>query len=280
MKMKIKRNLKGKLINELFELRDSRNEIESFTNNFLINFSYRHYFMSSLLEDYKDKKLENKTVLEVASSYYLSSLVTCWETYFRDVFVLVCDIDNKIQEKIKSILDEKQISLEEIKKQNISISEFMSKQYNFQDLKQITNALNFLFDMDFNNIADYVYTEFEKVHLFRNINFLIYWYKDKETFKKNVNETLNEIFRIRHRVTHDANYRFKIDSEFMTKADDCILMIPQYISGLICEKYNLDRLRARIEEDNMITISKEKEDEYVPYIVTIKDLNAKYYIED
>jgi hypothetical protein len=278
--MKIRKKLNEKLIKELSELRNSRNEIQNFTNNFLINLGYRHYFISRLLEDYKNKKLEDKTVLEVASSYYLSSLVTCWETYFRDIFVFICDIDTKIGEKIKSILDEKQISLEEIKKQNISIGEFMSKQYNFQDLNQITNALNFLFDEEFDNISEYVYTEIKKEHLFRNINFLIYWCKDKENFKKNVSETLNKIFEIRHRVTHDANYRFKINSELMTKADDCIIMIPQYISGIICEKYNLDRKMARIEDDNMLTLTNHKIQGYLPYIVTIKDLDAKYYIED
>lgn len=279
--MKIKKKLKEKLIKELLELRNSRNKIENFTNNFVLNFAYRHSFISKLLEGYKSKSLNDKITLEVASSYYLSSLVTCWETYFRDIFVFVCDIDVKIQDKIKLILEEKNILLDKIEEQNISIGEFMSKQYNFQDLSQLTEALNYIFDEEFDNISDYVYLAMNREDYFSNINFLMYWYyKDKENFGKNIDETIQKIFEIRHKVTHDANYRFKINSEFMTKVDDCMFLIPQFISQLICEKYNLERRMAKLDKDKNLIIGREKEEGAVPIIFTIKDLDAEYYIEE
>ncbi|OTW74499.1 hypothetical protein BK702_33855 [Bacillus thuringiensis serovar cameroun] len=60
-----------------------------------------------------------------------------------------------IYNRIHSFLQEKNIELDTIDAMDISVSEYMSKQFNFQDLTQTCEAFNLLFDRTEEQITDY-----------------------------------------------------------------------------------------------------------------------------
>ncbi|MEG2412554.1 MAG: hypothetical protein RSA29_18570 [Clostridium sp.] len=271
--------VKEKLSLEVLELRESRKSIYDFEMNLIKNFNQRHVFIKKILDDYNNKTITDKSILEIAASYHLSSLVTCWETFFRDVFVMICDTDNLIKKKIHLELETKPWILKGINDNNITIGDYMSKQFNFQNLQETIKALNFLFDNDYDNISDYVSLGISDKTVFGGANYILYWLQEEDTFSKNINETVIQAFEVRHKIIHDANYKFNIDSEFMTKVDHCFLIIPQCIAKYICKKYNIENATINVKNEIKRGPNGINED-YSPYIFTIRDLDSTFYIHD
>jgi hypothetical protein len=56
--LKLKKKLKPKLINELIDIKESRGDILSFSQNYLVNLFERHEFVSNILENYKKKEIK------------------------------------------------------------------------------------------------------------------------------------------------------------------------------------------------------------------------------
>lgn len=276
MKLKI---VKEKVSLELLKLSESRKSIYDFETNLIKNFNQRHVFIKKIIDDYNKKTITDKSILELAASYHLSSLVTCWETFFRDVFVMICDTDDFVKKKIYLELEDKPLVLKAIEDNNITIGDYMSKQFNFQNLGQTIKALNFVFDKNYDNIAEYVILGISDKTIFGGENYVLYWLQKQNSFSENINETVIQAFEMRHKIIHDANYKFSINSEFMTKVDDCFLIIPQCIAKYICKRYNIEKPTINLE-NKIKKGNNDIGDEYSPYIFTIKDLDATYYIND
>ena len=100
--MKNIKNISEKLKKELLSLRNSRNSIDGFTFNFLQNF-YEHCI---LIHSIIKLKVE-KVVFNVAYRQYLVFLVSCWETFFRDLFVYIYSED---QSSLKKLVDKLGVS--------------------------------------------------------------------------------------------------------------------------------------------------------------------------
>ncbi|OTW74500.1 hypothetical protein BK702_33860 [Bacillus thuringiensis serovar cameroun] len=93
------RKLKPKLIKELKELQKNRGEMQHFLTNFVLNLYHRSESMVFLRENYKptnNGKLKDSKPFQVSVGLYVSSLVTCWEALFRDLFVFIVNNDNDI----------------------------------------------------------------------------------------------------------------------------------------------------------------------------------------
>lgn len=277
--MKLKKKLKPKLINELIDIKESRGDILSFSQNYLVNLFERHEFVSNILENYKKKKLKGSKTVYIGVGLYLSSLVTCWETFFRDVFVFICNVDTNIKEKVLKFLEEKNISEKELTEKGLSVEDFMSKQFNFQDLNDTCRAFNFLFDETKEKITDYLYEVIDKTPLcFYSPNAILLWMQEKEDLSVKIFDVLQEAFEIRHKVSHDANYLFKFRPEQMTFIEDCFFVFPQLFSIFISIKYSHKMIVT--VGDNLIALTSEINENNYPVIFSSRDFEAKWYIVD
>jgi hypothetical protein len=91
MDFKIKKKIKPNLLKELAELKNNRTSFNDFSVRYLLNVSRRYNLMHHILNDRELRK--DKQSIYIATGQYISSLVTCWETYFRDIFVYVVEQD-------------------------------------------------------------------------------------------------------------------------------------------------------------------------------------------
>lgn len=127
MQLKKIRKINKKIIDELLSLRESRGAIEDFSMSFLLNFAENCRLMHSLIST-KDKKID---IYKTAYRQYFVFLISCWETYFRDVFVFVHSVDeSRITTLLSKMRTETSININT----EINLSELLSKSFNFQNL--------------------------------------------------------------------------------------------------------------------------------------------------
>ncbi len=222
--MKIKKKLKPKLIDELIAITESRDDILRFSQSYLANLFARHELVLNILANHREKKFSDNKTVYIGVGLYLNSLVTCWETFYRDIFVFICNADKDINKKISKFLEDKNITQDELTNIGLSGIDFMSKQFNFQDLNDTCKAFNFLFDETKERITDYLYEVIDKTSLFfYTPNAILYWIQEKKDLSDKIFNVLQDAFEIRHRVSHDSNYLFKFKQEQMTFIEDCFL---------------------------------------------------------
>ncbi|WP_316443554.1 hypothetical protein, partial [Escherichia coli] len=53
---------------------------------------------------------------------------------------------------------------------------------------------------------------------------------------------IEEAFYIRHKVVHDANFRPKVNIELISKVEALFLIIPQFATHIISERFNLKKI--------------------------------------
>jgi hypothetical protein len=275
--VKIRNKLRPKVVNEIIELRDSREDVLKVLVNFLENIGLRYDFIHTLISDHNSKEKKNIQTIHMATGLYLSSLVTCWETFFRDIFVFVFEIDDQVKEKVIKFLVDKDVQIEKFESEGISPGEFMCKQFNFQDLDDTRNAFNFLFNEEKNSITEYMTGIVSGNLAFSSHNFILFWLQQQDDVPKRINEVLTRTFNIRHRVIHDANFEFEIDVEFMTKVEDCFIILPQLISIWLARRYN-QKLSVIDLENKHLRLTQELSNTEAPYIFSREDFVAQYVI--
>lgn len=277
--MKIRR-LNDNKVNELYKLRDTRRSIYKFQINFIANFNKRYVVANSILADYRNN-FKSKSILEISTANYVSSIVTCWETFFRDLFVFVCDTDNTLKEKC--ILEcQNKGYLDIIKQKNLTVSEYMSKQFNFQNFNDLLKSLNFLNGDNLNSIDEYLKLFLKNECIFASKTYILYWLqqiKKDSNFKNDIDNIIKTTLEVRHNIIHDANYQFKIDDDFMTKMEHCFFTIPQCIAMHFAIKYNCKMPLINIK-NNRIKESSNITSENIPYIFTLDSLDSTYYVYD
>ena len=135
-----------KKLKEIWEYRETRKVLEdsdfmiTITSNLLTNLSNRSNFIHKELISYKEKDRNVDVNLQLLTGLYVCSLVTCWETFFRDLVIFICNHDKDIHDRIVSehVGD---IPL------GLTIGEFYVRKYNFQNLEQIRQAFD-VFDQE------------------------------------------------------------------------------------------------------------------------------------
>lgn len=226
--IKIKK-VREKLIEEIKQLNQSRGSIENYHFNFLKNF----YENSKFMHLHLNKETE-KYILEIAYRQYFVFLISCWETYFRDIFILIYTLDESLLNDFLNEFDIDDDVYLKIENHDIKIVELLSKKFNFQDIFKINQAFsNFICEDDFFN---YINTYKIKSCIFneKNITGL-----SIESLFENWNELINNAFKIRHKVIHDANYRLTIDVKFIQQVEAIFLLVPQIVTYIIVNKFNL-----------------------------------------
>jgi hypothetical protein len=245
-----------KLNKQIIELRNSRNNIEDYSFNFLINI-YRH---SALIHKIIEIRLE-EDLFEVATSQYLISLVSCWETFFRDTFIFISSKDANFRREIIKLVGVNQEVLESLEQDNL-IDDFLSKSFNFQNINDIESSFDPIFGKQmFITVGNHVFP-------YLGLNGKIASNFCYETISPNYIELINRVYEERHKITHDANYRTNIEIDFIQKAEASFVVFPQLFAIWMADKMHLPLTT----NDDKVHISVNQGQVVAPYIFTIKDI--------
>lgn len=276
MDFKIKKKIKPNLLKELAELKNNRTSFNDFSVSYLLNVSCRYSLIHHILNDGELRK--DKQSIYIAAGQYISSLITCWETYFRDIFVYAVEQDPIKKSEISDFIIEKGMSKQELENAQLNLSDYGSKQYNFQDLNDTCSALNFLLNDSKNRITEFIEGSLVDV-AFTKPNFLLYWLQEKKDISQELYTVLEQGFEIRHKVIHDANFIYKIEPHFINAFEDCMVIFPQLISILLAKKYNAKRPVYNVEK-HYSRLTDNPNDSEVNFIFSRNDFEGEYQIVD
>lgn len=261
----------SKVTSKLIEIkayRETRNDnldndlMVTITSNLLNNLGYRNNFIHNQLEQYKSEKKEVDKNLRVATGLYVCSLITCWETFFRDLFIFIVNHDRSISLRItKEHTSEIPFGL--------TIGEFQARKYNFQNLVQTREAFNYILKRETAELSEYFSNEVFNGLLFVEYAMIFKWIHEGN-LKSKIDKTLHEAFKIRHRVTHDANYLIEFDSGLLSEIECVFQMIPQFFISHFAIKYSQKRLVFN-KVGRYIRITDNPTEDEVPYIFNVKD---------
>lgn len=218
---------------------------------------------------------KEKKELQVPISQYIISLVGCWETYFRGTFIFLLNNDQAFyQSTVQSINITQQNTAATEVSDGISHAELIAQYFNFQNLHDTETAFaplseNGLFD----TIGAYpvpflVRSKGVVENLVLNRAFDIY-------------KILDEVFRKRHRIVHDANYRPNITKDLIASGEALIFLFPQIFALLVATAYDLPHATFNLSDN---TIQKAKleanDDNLIPYIFSIEDVLGEWTVVD
>ncbi|PAL04092.1 hypothetical protein [Peribacillus simplex] len=268
------KKLKPKLIDELNELKQSRGELYKFTTNFTLNLSLRMNSIQYILNEYKIKKIVDDT-FKVSVGQYISSLITCWETIFRDIVVFLVETDKLVYSRVCDYIKKKGSSEEEIVNKQITLGEYISKQYNFQNLKETNDVFNLLLNSSKETIFQQFDAKVESV-IFTSPNYLMYLMQEGNNIASELEEIISKAFTIRHKVIHDANYRYEFDSRNVAKIEDFLTVFPQFVIISLAKRYKQQRMVFHREDLTMRLTDCPNEKE-VDLVLGPKDLKAQDY---
>ncbi|GAA3971425.1 hypothetical protein GCM10022246_24870 [Pedobacter ginsengiterrae] len=189
---------------ELLEYRNSRKNSDNdfmatITFNLLENLSKRNNFIHKQIAHYKELDKQFDQDFGISAGFYICSLITCWETFFRDLFIFICDFDPSINQILRKEIDGESLG-------KLTVGEYFAAKYNFQNLEQMRKALDKIYRRQTASISDYFPTEiFQNVAMTRP-SIIFFWISERRLQEK-IEDVLATAFNIRHRLTHDANFK-------------------------------------------------------------------------
>lgn len=139
--MKKINSIKDTLIYELQSLKNTRKSIDEYNFNFLNNF-----YENSRLMHLQVKNKSEKSFFHVSCRQYFIFLVSCWETYFRDIFILCYTKDEILFSKLLEQFKIREKIEDELKINNLEIIDLISKKFNFQNIDSLNEAFSTLLE--------------------------------------------------------------------------------------------------------------------------------------
>jgi hypothetical protein len=218
-----------RLVRELIALRKSRKSLDDFFYSQLINFYENCRLMHFFLGKYK----YNHDLFQIAYRQYFVFLVSCWETFFRDMFVYVYTRDS---EAMGRLLEYLKINDHAGVSEEITLSELLSKHFNFQKFSDLEMAYNSMWEDNF--MKSICTTDIGPC----GANGKMFKHFCIAAVFDDWHSVIERTFSTRHSVVHDANYRPPVDLEFIQRAESVFLIVPQFATHLIAKKYNLARI--------------------------------------
>lgn len=234
-----------KIVDELLSLRDSRKSIDDFYFAFLTNFSDNSRLMHVFVA--KDRN----ELFDVAFRQYLVFLVSCWETFFRDLFVYV---NTKDSVSVEKLIDQMKVRESTLDLSKITLPELLSKSFNFQNINDLESAYDSFWGSNF--LESVCETKTEVCGLNGRV---VSGFSISLSFE-DWHSTILKVFNIRHKVVHDASYRPEIDVPFMQQAEVIFLLIPQLATHFVAERFGIKRVALSNGEFS------------VPYIFLVNDV--------
>jgi hypothetical protein len=251
MNQDLQRKIDKNLLRQIKELRETRKKQllpERAINQYLKNIYRPTKLMHFIIK--QPKELVDEELFKTAVAEYIVFMIGYWETFFRDLFLFILERDpefcNKICEK-RNLTIEK---IEYIKTESLSLGyeitlpEYLSKVYDFQQIDNIKDTFNLIFNGKglFSTIGNYPVVTDKGVFCLNEI---------KPDWLNDIKKTLNE----RHNIVHNANYieMMKIDKEyveFISSSELTLAIFPQIFMHWIADKYKLEKICLLIESED------------------------------
>ena len=148
MSVKMNKKLNESFLKQINDLKASRNGVDRCYTNFILNMGRNVSFTENMLKE--DVSLYDE---QIVIEHSVIAMVSCWETFFRDVFIYIINEDKNARESLINKLDEDKKEV----LNNLGIFEdYFSKLYNFQNVEHIRTAFNKLLNIEiFNEIGSY-----------------------------------------------------------------------------------------------------------------------------
>lgn len=244
-----KRNITEKFIKQVKEMQVSRKEIDEFCLRFLNNF-----FSHTVLFHQLIKNDTGNQFINTAICHNIISIVGCWETFFRDSFIVLSSSNAIFRCDIQRMLKLSAEKVTELEESNMLI-DYLSQSFNFQNLNDMEEAFSPIFNKKvLILLGELVFPllEFDG-EIINDFSF-------KNIFPDYLKQ-LELLFEERHRLTHDANYRTRYDVVTLRKVENLIVVLPQLFT--IClNKLPLPRMMMHCDQGE------------IPYVFSINDIIA------
>jgi hypothetical protein len=218
---------KDPIMQKLISLRANRKgEENAFVN--LIGNLYRH---RKFVHDMISEKL-SESQMDMVISRYVVSLVTCWETFFRDVFVFLLKRHPSISDRLR--LNKKvQRSLRRAPDDPAVEEEFIANIFNFQNLDSLRDAfapiLGTIGKLELPARQDaFIHVKGKGWLPFSLSNLFPKWKDD-----------LNFILQERHRIIHDANHSGTISRKDIQRIESVLFFYLQLFGIFVSNRFQL-----------------------------------------
>lgn len=204
-------------------------------------------------------------IFQTLSSQWVVFIVRAFETYFRDIFLQLCTVDDDFKHKamkeygVPKLTSELLLSLETGK---ISSGEILSDIINFQNLDSIQSAFEPALGKDFiyqigEETPEYFCLGPEDSAEPNGKSSLGLVRIPPIRFWKDWTKSFYQLFQERHEIIHNANYRFAHDRTILPQWERMSLLLGQLIAIKLSDQYEEPRLLFREWDDSKYEINAE-----------------------
>ena len=158
---------------------------------------------------------------------------------------------------------------------NLTIGEYHSRKYNFQNLTQTRIAFDEIYEKETLSITDYFTEEVFAGTIVTTLPIIMQWIADG-TFKSKTDSALEKAFVIRHQVTHDSNFLVDFDNELFSEIESVFQSIPQFFTAHTARKYGLKTTVFHTTKYH-IRITDTPNEYELPYVFSVQDFLATDY---
>ena len=251
------------LVEKLHRLSLNRKKEEEAFLNFISNtYRYRDFVRQFIADARWNEQIE------IIISQYIVSLVSIWETFFRDIFVFVVKKNPNLVDEIKKRKPKKIKGLVAVPPQ--LIEEFVATIFNFQNLDSIQEALAVV--LGDKNVPKRIAEEKALIAVPRKGVTSI---KLDQLFPDWRND-IDRIIAERHRIIHDANHRCIVTRKEISRWETELFLYLQLLGLFISRKFQLPWIKFNTEiiafEVSPETSAKKK-----AMLLTIDDLLSNDY---
>lgn len=210
------------------ELNKSRIKPSKYHENFFKSF----FRATSLMHTCLRLMNGDSNLIEEAKRNYVVSLVSILETYYRDLLIHVLDKDKSNLESVISNIKEKKtlLDISKMLQEEIAFHEYVASHFKFQSIEEVEEVFSPLFPPQ-----GYLKTIEDHVHDCYILG------KSPDCVKLAVPEGWRKnfafLFRLRHRLVHDANSPCDVPPSKMAELETLTLMVCQFTTFLIDTRY-------------------------------------------
>jgi len=230
-------------IDKLSSLRANRNGDENAFLNLTSNLYTERMFVRILISQ-KLPEIWTRTII----SHYLVSLVTCWETFFRDVFVFLLKRNPNIADELAQNPNVKRV-LGHAPTTQLDQEEYIASVFNFQNLDSLLDAFGPILgehkSLDvptneevFVNSKRDGWARFSLPALFPE-------------WKLNLDFILQE----RHRIIHDANHSCTVSRKDIQHLESVLFFYLQLFGIFVSNRFHLPWIKLDVSTSYLNLIS-------------------------
>lgn len=256
---------KQTFIDKLISRRASRKGDENAFLNLVSNL-YTERMLVRVLVSQKLPEIWTKLII----SHYLVSLVTCWETFFRDVFVFLLNRNPGIADKFVHNTRVKKV-LGRAPTTHPDQVEYIASIFNFQNLDSLLAAFGPILGehetLDLPTKEDVFLHSKRKGWVIFNFPALFpEWKRD-----------LDFILQERHRIIHDANHPCTVSRKDIQQLESVLFFYLQLFGILVSNRFHLPWIRLDIRT-LALNLTSSMDEHLKNIVITFDDLIADDWV--